>query len=263
MGLFAALGTLVMSINDFAVGLDDGTHVRVALHAPFDFKGCDACVEEIVDIVKGAQIFQAEDIGLVFHDRFAVTEQRIRLAAGLGTGTAVAAAAAEEAAHQALAGIGHARCAVDEDFDRNGRLGTNRFDFIRRQFPRKDGLRKAIFFQKADAIQIGNGHLRAAVQGQIGRDLTGQGGNGQVLDDDAVDAKSIEGLQIGRQILQFRVGHQNIDRHIDLDAEEMRRPHGLPYFFITEIMCKFPGIERLSSEINGIGTGINGGEYIF
>ena len=39
------------------------------------------------------------------------------------------------------------------------------------------------------------------MQGQIGRHLAGQDGNGQVLDDDAVDTKRIEALQIRRQSL--------------------------------------------------------------
>ena len=66
----------------------------------------------------------------MFHDRFAITEQGIRLAAGLGTGASVAAAAAEETAHQALARISHARRTVDENFNGNRRLRTDEADLL-------------------------------------------------------------------------------------------------------------------------------------
>ena len=189
MGGLALLRALVMGIDDPAVRRNDSPDVRIALHAAFDFKGRDAGIEQVVDIIEGFQILQAEDIGLVFHDRLAIAEQRIGLTAGLGTGTAVAAAAAEETAHQALAGIGHARRAVDEDFNGNGRLGADEADFLRRQFAGQDGLSEAIGLKETDTVQVGHGHLRTAVERQIRCDFPGQSGYGQVLDDDAIDAE--------------------------------------------------------------------------
>ena len=43
----------------------------------------------------------------------------------------------------------------------------------------------------------------------------------------------------------------------------MSRPDSLADFGIVEIMSKFAGIETFPAKINGIGTGVNGGEYIF
>ena len=43
----------------------------------------------------------------------------------------------------------------------------------------------------------------------------------------------------------------------------MSRPNSLADFGIVEIMSKFAGIEAFPAKINGIGTGVNGGEYIF
>ena len=137
----------------------------------------------------------------MFHDRFAITEQGIRLAAGLGTGASVAAAAAEETAHQALARISHARRTVDENFNGNRRLRTDEADFLSRQLTRQDSLCEAIGFQETDAVQIGYRHLRTAVKWQVGSDFPGQGRYSQILDDDAIDAERVEALQIRRQSL--------------------------------------------------------------
>lgn len=42
----------------------------------------------------------------------------------------------------------------------------------------------------------------------------------------------------------------------------MSRPDSLSDFSIVEIMSKFAGIEAFPAKINGIGTGVNGREYI-
>ena len=41
-----------MGIDDLAVRRDDSPDISIALHAPLDFKGRDAGIEEVVNIIE-------------------------------------------------------------------------------------------------------------------------------------------------------------------------------------------------------------------
>ena len=225
-GVPSLLRRAAMAVHDAAVGLYDGTDIAQSFHAAFDFKGRNAGIHECIDIFEAVQILQTQDIGVLLQQGTAVFRQVIRQAARLGAGAAVAAAAADKAAHEALSRVRHTRCAVNKHFNSHRRMTADFPDFIEGYFPGQDGLRKAEPFQKAHAVQIGDGHLRTAVQGQIGRDLAGYGGNGQILHDDAVYADGIQIFQIARQSLQLLISHDDVDGHIYPYAEYVGNAHG-------------------------------------
>jgi hypothetical protein len=70
----------------------------------------------------------------------AVDDQLVRQPARLGTLATVGTATAEGFARQALPAVRHAQCPVNKHFQRQRRLGTDRADFVDRQFPSHDAL---------------------------------------------------------------------------------------------------------------------------
>ena len=71
----------------------------------------------------------------------------------------------------------------------------------------------------------------------------------------------MDGFEICRQIRYFCICHENIHGDIYFDSCQMGHPNGLGHFFFIQIMSKFTGIKSLSSQINRIGTRIDGSAY--
>ncbi len=99
----------------------DAGDVFRGFEAAFDLEAGDADLDEAGDEVDGGEVLGAEQVlGQAEVDVLAVTDDCVRHAAGLGTFAAIGGARAESLAGQALAGIGHAKRAVDEDLDGHG-----------------------------------------------------------------------------------------------------------------------------------------------
>ena len=150
---------------------------------------------------------------------------------------------------------------MNKDFNGGVSMGTNILDFCKGQFPGQYDLGKTEPFQEAHAIQIRYGHLGTAMERQMRYDTADDGSYGQVLHDDAIDSQVIELFEICRQIRYFCICHENIHGDIYFDSCQMGHPNGLGHFFFIQIMSKFTGIKSLSSQINRIGTRIDGSAY--
>ena len=88
------------------------------LHAAFDLQRIHARGDQLRHEVQGRKVRRAEQILAVLEVAdFAVADQFIRQPALLAHGPAIGAASAHAVAGVALAGVAHAECAVDEDFE--------------------------------------------------------------------------------------------------------------------------------------------------
>ena len=95
------------------------------LEPAFDFQRGDAGADQVRQHFQPGQILRAEQIFPVAErDRLAVGNQIVRHPAGLRAFAAIGRAAAQRFAGQALAGVGDAQRAVDEDFQ--GQVGRVR-----------------------------------------------------------------------------------------------------------------------------------------
>ena len=126
----------------------------------------------------------------------AIDEQLIRQAAGLGTLAAVGAAAAEGFAGEALAGVGDAQGAVDENFQRHIGGGVILRISARESSRARTARLDAEAPDKLDAAGFGEGHLGGGVDGQGWAEAGGEPGDAQVLDDHGVGAGRGNGGEI-------------------------------------------------------------------
>ena len=117
-------------VEGFPIDAGDGGDVFGGFEAAFDFEGFDAGADEVGDEVDGGEVLWAEEVAVfaeVAGD--AIDDDFVGHAACLCAFAAVCGALAEGFAGEALAGVGDAECAVDEDFQRGdwglgiGRLG--------------------------------------------------------------------------------------------------------------------------------------------
>jgi hypothetical protein len=136
------------------------------LESSFDFEAGDAGSYEVgYEGVRG-QVLRAQQIFYVAEiDVFAVADQVIWQAAGLGALAAVRAAATERFAREALAGIGYAQRAVDKRFEFDCGLTADRLDFGDREFAGEDHALDAEFRCGTDAFAASECHLRRGVYG--------------------------------------------------------------------------------------------------
>ena len=108
-------------VDRLPVDARDAGDILRAFQPSLDLEGGDAQANEIGQHIEGGKILRAQEVAAVAElDQPAVGEQLVGHAAGLGALAAVGGAAAQRFARQALAGVGHAERAVDEDLERHG-----------------------------------------------------------------------------------------------------------------------------------------------
>ena len=109
---------LAGGIDGFAVDGGDGGDVFGGFQAAFDFEAGYAAGDESGDFPDGSEVLRGEEVVFVPEGGgCAVNNQLIRHATSLGALAAVGAALSEGFAGEALAGVGDAEGAMDEDFE--------------------------------------------------------------------------------------------------------------------------------------------------
>ena len=98
----------------------------------------------------------------------------VALAARLGAAATVAGATADGCGEIALAGVGHAQCAVAEYLDLNGGVGGDIADLLPAQLTAQHHTAPTHSGAKLHAGQIVDGHLGGSVDGNVGSDLLTQ-----------------------------------------------------------------------------------------
>ena len=115
-GLCTWYETADIGVEGGAIRLRGGGHVLGGLEPALDLEAGDAGADQVVDQVVGGQVLRGEEVGLVPQlAAGAVDDQLVREPAGLGALAAVGRPPAQGLAGQALAGVGDAEGAVDED----------------------------------------------------------------------------------------------------------------------------------------------------
>lgn len=187
----------------------------------------------------------------------AIDDEVIGEAAGLGALAAVGAAAAPGLAAEALAAVGNAEGAVNEDFKFAIGLLADAGDFVEGEFAGEIDAGGAEALGEADAIDIGDGHLGAGVDGESGGDLADQGAGAEVLDDDGVGAGGgdrFDGLDGG---LPFAVEDEGIEGDVALDAAAMEQGEGFGQLFESKADLGAGGEVR-EAEVDTVSTGFDG-----
>ncbi len=159
------------------------------LEPALDLQARDAELDQSWDQVERREVLRAEqvlDVGEV--EDLAVADDLVGEPAGLGAFAPVGRPAAERLAGQALAGVGDAEGAVDEDLDGKVGVVADPGDLAEGQLAGQDHPRAAELLREPDALGAGDRHLGRGVDLQVGRDRPDQPGQANVLDDHGVDS---------------------------------------------------------------------------
>ena len=234
-------------------------HVFRALHAAFHLQGSDAGFQKIGNTADADHVFQGKNVISFVVPYFMIfVHQMVRHAAGLGTGAPVSAAAADEAGHEALAGIADAESPMDEDFDFHSRLVHNVPDFRKGQFPGQHHPLEALGFHEQGAVQVGNGHLGAGMEGNGRSQLPHQGYHAEVLQQEAIDGKGFQKRKVFPERSHFHIADEGIQGHVHRRPVEMGFPDSILQFVIGKVARKLPGAEELAPKVNRISPGVQG-----
>ena len=111
------------AVKGLAVDACDAGDVFGGFQAALDLERGDAGADEVGEDVETGEVLRTEEVAAVAEiDLLAVGDKVVGKPAGLGAFAAVGGAAAERLAGEALAGVGDAEGAVDEDLQRKRRL---------------------------------------------------------------------------------------------------------------------------------------------
>ena len=210
------------TVNRPTISIDNHCNVFGPFHPALDFKTDHSCLNQLRHEFNGLKITRAQQIFTDFTTRqcilsFAI-QQPVRQTAWLGATASIATAAADHAGHQALARITNAQSAMNERLDLTTSSAADCFDFRQRQFPRQNHPVKTVVGKQIDGRQIVGSHLGAGVNRQIRRNMFGDPGHADILQNRRISANIIQSAQIVLQDRQFCIIKQCIDCHIYLYA---------------------------------------------
>ena len=188
----------------------------------------------------------------------AVADDLVGHPAGLGALAPVGRAAAERLAGEALARVGDAEGAVDEDLDGQARLPADPGDLVERKLAGQDHARAAQLAGQPDPFLAGDRHLGRGVDLQVGRDRADQPGEAEVLDDHRVDARLGHAPDGRLEVGQLAGEDQRVERDVAPDAPAVEQGHHLGQVGAVEVGGPGPGVVPLEAEIDGVGAVLDG-----
>jgi hypothetical protein len=249
-------------VDGFAVDLGDGGDVFGGFEAAFDFEGADAEFDEAGDFFDGGEVLGGEEVAFVAEvDEGTVDDHLIGHATGLGALATVGAASAEGFGGEALAGVGDAEGAVDEDFQGEFGMvvGLEAFEFAEGEFAGEDGLVDVEALGEFESLRGGDGHLGGRVEAEAGGDAFDKFGEAEVLDDDGVDAGVFEVAELGFGVGEFGGEDEGVEGDVTFDAVGVEEGHQAGEVFFGEVVGAEAGVEAGHAEVDGVGAVGDGG----
>ena len=245
-------------IQGFAVNLGHGGDIFRGLEAAFDFERAHAPGDEIGDLIHRREVLGRKKVALVAEVAHrAIHNQLIRHPAGLGAFAPVRTATAEGLAGEALPGISHAECAVDESLQRHRRREF--FQLPKREFPGEDGLFHSQPFGKANALGRGDGHLGGGMNPKVWKHPSCDLGEADILNDHGIDSGVVQCLEFRDGVGQLVGENQDIQRHIALHSVAVEEAHHLGQILLAEVVGAHAGVEFREAKKNGVRAIRHGG----
>ena len=249
------------AVQGLAVGAHGAVDVFRALETPLDLEAPHTGPDQPRQQRQGHQVLGREQVVEVsLAAQRAVHQQAIGQTAGLGALAAVGGAAAPGLAGEALAAVADAERAMHEglQFDVH-RPGDGR-DLIDRQLPAHHHPAHAQRFGEAGPLGVGDGHLGAGVEGQMGCGRARQARHPDVLHDEGVHPAARGMPYLSLDLGQFFVEDQGVEGEIAAAAVGMEAVHGFGQLPGGEAGGAGTGVEAaVQAEIDGVGTGVQRG----
>jgi len=206
-------GVVEDAVHELAVvrgGVLDIGHV---LEPALDLEGADAGLDQHPQVGALVVVLHRQQVLVVGDDAAGLVFQRVGQAAGLGAFAAVGAAPGVGVADVALAAVGHAQCAVDEEFQGGVGTGGDPADLLQAQLARQDDLREADVAQETCLLQGADVGLGAGMQ-LDGWQVELQ--QAHVLHDQGIGARVVELPGQASRLLQFIVAQDGVEGDEDL-----------------------------------------------
>ena len=241
-------------VDGFPVNLADGGHILGGLQASLDLETFDARGDQVRNVVHRGEVLRGEQVALVteiaerpVHDKF------VRHPAGLGAFSAVGTPLAERLARQALAGVGDAERTVDKHLERHPLL-VEALEFPQREFAGQDRAGDPEIAGHLDTLRRGEGHLGRGMDGKLRDDRGRQTHQTDVLDDQRIDAGTVQEAQVLRRVIEFSGEDKGIERHVGLHPVAVAEGGDLGKLLLGEIIGAQAGIEAGQAEEDRIGA---------
>ncbi len=188
-----------------------------------------------------------------------VTDQLVRHATRLGTLAPVGAAAAERQARQALSGIAHAECSVNEHLQFDRGLAADLGDLGNRQLAGEHHSADSKCFRHPDALATGQRHLRRGVNGQFRANRLRQSSHAEVLHQQGVDTGRYGQTDHPLDLFQLVGECQGVDRQIASHAPAAQECHQFFEPLGRDVRGPGPGVEPcLQAEVDRVGAVFHG-----
>ncbi|SSW86587.1 Uncharacterised protein [Klebsiella pneumoniae] len=226
----------------------DILHVAHIFIAPFNLEGTHARVDQRAQVGGLVVILHREQVFFKCHHAALVVFQGIRQTAGLRAVAAVGAAARLRVGNIALAGIGHAQRAVDEEFNRRVCRLVNIADLIQVQLARQNDLRKTDVGEELRLLYRADITLGTGVQFN-GRNIQLQ--HAHILNDQGIHPGLIE---IGNQTLrrlQLIIMKNGVQGNEHLRPETVGERHQLSNI-AQAVAGVMAGTEARAANVDGI-----------
>ena len=233
-------------VQRLAVDRGDGGHILGPLHASLQLDGGDTHFLQLLQVMDQTVVFQAQGVFLL------PVVVAVALAAGLGAASPVAGAAADGGGHIALAAVAHAQGAVDKYFNFNGGVGADIADLLPVQLPAEHHTFDTHGGAHLHTGKGVDGHLRGAVDGNVGGDLTAQLHDAKVLNNECVHIAGSSVADHLRQGIDLLVGNQGIQRQVDIHTPDMAVLYCLLQGLGGKILCALTGIKGAAAQIYGV-----------
>jgi hypothetical protein len=253
------------AIQRGAVDAGDAGDVLGGLQAALDLERRDAGTDEFGEDLESGEVLGAEEVASVAEiEGLAVGDQFVRKPAGLGALAAVGGASAERFAGEALAGVGDAEGAVDEDFEGQGRSALaegvpDSGDFGDGILAGEDHELAAQFAHELDPGRAGDRHLGRGVDGEVRGEPPDQAADADILHDGGVDAGGDDRAEVVFGLGKFGREDQRVESDVAPDTAAMEPGHQFRQVDLGEVVGSEPGVETGEPEIDRVGTVLDRG----
>ena len=261
VGGLAGLEPLPGVVQGLAVGAHGTVDVLRAFEAALDLEAPHSGPDQPRQQGQGHQVLGREQVVEVpLAVQHAVHQQAIGQAAGLGALAAVGGAAAPGLAGEALAAVADAERAMHEGLQFDVHPPGDGRDLVDGQLPAHHHPPHPQRPGEAGPLGVGDRHLGAGVQGQMGRGGTRQAGHPDVLHDEGVHPAPGGVSYAAFDLGQLLVEHQGVEGEIAAAAVGVDAVHGLGQPIRGEAGGAGTGVEAaVQAEVDGVGAGVQGG----
>jgi hypothetical protein len=201
-------------------------------------------------------------------DQFAIRDKFVGHAAGLGALASIGRTAAQSFAGETLPRVSHAKSSMHKHLDRHGgciwsRTADDRLNFFQRALPGQNHQVAAKCPRKLNSFGAGNGHLRRDVNRKIGRELSNQAANSNVLNNGRVDAVGNNRPGVLLSLNEFIFKNQGVERHITFHTAPVQKFHQLWQIGFRKVLCAHPRVELFQAKIDRISSILDRGPGAF